>query len=65
MGKEILTLGDIVLEKNKFYRHKSPICLKVVDNEKVLVSNKSFLVKNIINTLLVTCIMILKLIHYI
>ena len=25
MSKEILTIGDIEIEKNKFYRHKSPI----------------------------------------
>ena len=28
MGKEILTFRNIEIEKNKFYRHKSPICLK-------------------------------------
>ena len=40
MGKEILTFGDIEIEKNKFYRHESSILLKYVDTEKVLVSNK-------------------------
>ena len=40
MGKEILTFGDIEIEKNKFYRHKTPIFLKDVDIEKVIVSNK-------------------------
>ena len=25
MGKEFLTLGDIQIGKNKFYRHKTPI----------------------------------------
>ena len=25
MGKEILTLGNIEIEKNKFYYHKTPI----------------------------------------
>ena len=25
MGKEILTFRDIEIEKNKFYRHKTPI----------------------------------------
>ena len=28
MGKEILTFGDIEIEKNTFYRNKSPIFLK-------------------------------------
>ena len=40
MGKEILTFGDIEIEKNKSYRNKTPIFLKDVDIEKVLVSNK-------------------------
>ena len=39
MGKEIL-MFDVVLEKNKFYRHKSPTFLKDVDIEKVLVFSK-------------------------
>ena len=30
------------LKKNKFYHHKSPIVLKDVDIEKVLVSKKDF-----------------------
>ena len=56
--------GDIETEKNFFYRNKTPIFLKDVDIEKVLVSNKiSFSDKISINektisTLLVTCIMI-------
>ena len=40
MGKEILAFGAIEIEKNKFYRHKSPIILKYEGIEKVLVSNK-------------------------
>ena len=39
MGKEILTCGD-TKNKNKFYSNKTPIFLKDVDIEKVLVSNK-------------------------
>ena len=42
MGKEILTFGDIEIEKDKFYSHKTPILLKDVDIEKVLVSNKIY-----------------------
>ena len=61
MGKEILTFEDIKIEKNKFYRHKTPIFMEDVDIEKVLVSSKiSFGGKNI-NTLLVTCTMLIKL----
>ena len=40
MGKEIFTFGDVEIEKNIFYRHKTPILLGAVDIEKVLVSNK-------------------------
>ena len=28
MGKEMLTFGDNEIEKNKFYRHKTPIFLR-------------------------------------
>ena len=37
--KEILTLGDIEVQRNKSYCHKSPIFLKDVGPEKVIVSN--------------------------
>ena len=47
MGKEILTFEDIEIEKNKFYRHKTPAFWGDVDIEKSLVSNKiSFDEKN-------------------
>ena len=40
MTKEVLTFRDIEIENDKFYRHKSPVLLREVDTEKVLVSNK-------------------------
>ena len=41
MGKEVLTLGDIEIEKITFTeRPESPVSLRNVDNENVLVSNK-------------------------
>ena len=40
MGKEILTFGDIKIEKIKFYCHKTSSFLKDIYIEKVLVSNK-------------------------
>ena len=59
MGKEILTFGNIEIEKNKFFRNKIPFHLRDVDIEKVLVSSKiSFGEKKTIYTLLVTRIMI-------
>ena len=47
MGKEILTFGNIEIDKNNFYGHKTPIFGGDVDIEKVLVSKKiSFGEKN-------------------
>ena len=41
MGIDILMFGDIEIEKKeKIYHHKSPVPLRDVDIEKVLVSNK-------------------------
>ena len=65
MGKGILTFGDIEIEKYDFYRYKSSIFKKDVDIETVLVSNKISSGEKNITTLLVTCMMILKLSHYI
>ena len=58
MGKEILTFGDIEIEKKKIYHHESPIFLKDVDVEI------SFGEKKNMNTLFVTCIMTINLSHY-
>ena len=65
MVKEILTFGDIEIEKNRFYRHKTPILLEDVDIEIVIVSNKISFgeKKKTIITLLVTCAIIIKLNH--
>ena len=65
MGKEILTFSNIEIKKNKFDRRKSPVPLNNVDVENVLVSNKIFWVKKTINILLVACIMIITLDHYV
>ena len=62
MGKEILTFGNIDI-KNKFYHHKTPIFLGNIDIEKVLVCNKISFGEKTISTLLVTCIMVIKLNH--
>ena len=57
MGKEISTFSDIQIEKYKLYYYKSLTSQKV-DLTRFL------LVKEIINNLLVTCMMIIKLNHY-
>ena len=63
MGKEILIFGDIEMEKDKFYIYESPMFLEDVDINNALVSNKIFSGEKTINTLLVTCRMIIKLSH--
>ena len=63
MGKEILTFGNTEIKKKQFYHHKTPIFLGDVDIGKVSVSNKIFGGKKTISTLLVTCIMVVKLNH--
>ena len=40
MVKEVLTFGDIEIKKYIYYRHKTPIFLKDVDFETVLVFQK-------------------------
>ena len=66
MGKEILTFGDIELAKKKeFYCNTSPVPLKDIHIEKILVSKKISSGEKTINTLLVTCLMVTKLNHYI
>ena len=66
MGKEILMFGDIEIKKHKLYRYKSPIFLEDVGIDNVLVSNKiSPGKKKSINTLLITCMVITKLSHFI
>ena len=60
MGKEILTFGDIEIEK--FENFKSLFFSKDVDFEDILVSKKiSSGEKKNVNTLLITYMMIIKL----
>ena len=44
MGTEILTFGNIEIEKKRNYRHITPIFLRDVDIEKELVSNKIYFI---------------------
>ena len=59
MCKKVLTFGDIDIEKINFINIKFPFCLEDVDIEKKLVSNKISSLEKTVNTLLITCIMIL------
>ena len=53
--------GDLEIEKNKFYRFKNLVPLWNLDIEKFQYLRRLILVKKTINTLFVTCIMIIKL----
>ena len=64
MSKEVLTFGNTEIEKKIFFTAIRLLFLGGnVDIEKMLVSNKFFFGKKTINTLLVTCIMIIMLSH--
>ena len=64
MGKEILILGNIEIEKKKKnFATIRPIFLEDLDIEKILVSNKISFGEKTIRTLLVACIMVVKLNH--
>ena len=63
--KGIITIVDTEIENHKFHRYKSANFLENVDIYNVLLSNTIFSdEKEIINALLVTCMMIIKLSHY-
>ena len=40
MGEEIISLGDIDIEKHKFHSYKNSILLNDVDLDSILISNK-------------------------
>ena len=61
----MLTFEDIEIENKNFYHRNTSIFKKDVDIEKELVSNKISFGEKTITTLLVTCVMIIKLNHYI
>ena len=44
MEKTITKFGDIEIEKQKFHEYKKPISIKNIDVNKIVVSNKVFLV---------------------
>ena len=64
VSKKILTFDNTEIEKKNVPSWKS-FFLKDVGIEKALVSNKISSGEKTINTLLVTCIMIIELSHYI
>ena len=45
MGKAIIKLGSIEIEKQNFYQHKGTISIKNIDSNKIVVSNKVSFVK--------------------
>ena len=65
MSKGILTLSYLETKVFKIYRNKTPIFVKDIDSEKLLVSNKIYFVKKTTSTLFKTCMMMKKLSYYI
>ena len=64
INKEIITFGDIEIEKRKLHYHKNPILIDYLDIDKILIPSKVFSgEKKIINILLVTKMMITKFSH--
>ena len=57
--------SNIEIEEDRYNYHKSPIFSENVDVKKVLVSHKTSSFERNYKFLLVTCMMIIKLIHYI
>lgn len=60
MGKKIKKSCNTETEKRKFYRYKNQIFLEHMDIDGTLIFKKTLLVKKIINTLLVTYMVIIK-----
>ena len=57
MDNKIIAFGDTEAKKHKFHYHKNPILIDDVDVNTNILSSNAFLVKNILNILLVTKIM--------
>ena len=62
MGKEIM-FGDIEIEKYELHCYKTPVFLEDAGIKNVLLSNKISSDEKTMNTLLFTCMMIIKLNH--
>ena len=50
--EKVLKFGDIVIEKQKFHKHKEPISIKNIGINKITVSNKISFGKKDFNILL-------------
>ena len=45
MGKTVINIGHIEIEKQKFHQHKRPISIINIDINEIVASNKVFLGK--------------------
>ena len=52
MEKTVIKSGDSEIDKRKFHKYKKPISVKNIDINKIVVSNKTSLVKSVSNVLL-------------
>ena len=64
MDQKIKTFVEFEIEKHKLHRNKNLFLLEDVDTYNKLASNKISSGKKTVNTLLLTCMMIIKLSHY-
>ena len=65
MDKEIITFGDIEIEERKFHQHKNLIYFEYVGITNIKVSSRVSSGEKIINILLLTKMMIIKLNQYV
>ena len=54
MDKNVTKFGETEIEKHEFHQRKNPILIYNLDINKILVSNKVYSVKRVLNILLVT-----------
>ena len=64
MGKEIITFGDLAIEKYKFHHYKVSVFLEDEDIDNISDLTRFLLEKKAINTLLVTYAVTIKLSYY-
>ena len=38
--EKVINFGDIEIQRQEFYQHKGPISIKIIDIDKIVVSNE-------------------------
>ena len=63
--KKVIMFGYIKIKKHNFHRYKCLIFSEDVDTDRHYCLTTFLLMKKAVNTLLVTCMMIIKLSHHV